>query len=70
MKTCKYCNKEVSDSHYCSAAGRTIHLSDDGDFLTSAVIGYATDNALIGGLLGGDLLGGIVGSVLKDGDLF
>jgi len=42
---------------------------DDGDFLTSAVIGAVTDSALLGGLLGGDIVGGIVGD-LFDGDLF
>jgi hypothetical protein len=43
--------------------------NDDGDFLTSAVIGAVTDSALLGGLLGGDLAGGILGDML-DGDLF
>jgi hypothetical protein len=39
--------------------------SDD-SFGTSAVIGYVTDNAVLGGLLGGSLLGGIVGDMLND----
>lgn len=44
-------------------------LNDTGDFLLSAVIGAATDSALLGGILGGDMLGGVVGDLL-DGDLF
>lgn len=39
-----------------------------GNFILSAVIGFATDSALLGGLLGGDLLGGIMGDII-DGDL-
>jgi len=39
------------------------------DFILSAMIGYATDSALLGGLLGGDMLGGFLGDAL-DGDLF
>ena len=38
-------------------------------FITSAAIGYITDNPLMGGAVGGDMLGGIIGSSL-DGDLF
>lgn len=41
-----------------------------GDFLTSAAIGYATDNALLGGILGGDMAGGIVGDLLSGDGLF
>jgi len=39
------------------------------DFILSALIGFATDSAILGGLLGGDIVGGIVGD-LFDGDLF
>lgn len=35
--------------------------------LASAAIGYATDNAAIGGIIGGDILGGIVGDAMNDG---
>lgn len=64
---CKYCNKSLShldedDEHSCSARGGE-------SFLVSAVIGYFTDSALLGGLLGGNMVGGIVGDLL-DGDLF
>ena len=38
-------------------------------FIASAVIGLATDSAIIGGILGGDILGGVTGDLL-DGDLF
>lgn len=34
---------------------------DDSSFLTSALVGAATDSALLGGLVGGDLLGGMIG---------
>ncbi len=40
--------------------------SNDGDLLTSAAIGYATDSTLLGGLLGGSLLGGLLGDMLND----
>ena len=64
---CKHCNKNLShldedDYHRCSAKGGQ-------EFLVSAVIGYFTDSALLGGLLGGSILGGIIGDVV-DGDLF
>ncbi len=42
---------------------------DSGNFVTSAAIGYITDNPLIGGAIGGSMSGGILGSSL-DGDLF
>ena len=69
MKTCKHCKKQVSGSHYCESAKRTISEDSDGDFLLSAAIGYATNSAIIGGLLGGDMTGGIVGDILNGGDL-
>ncbi len=40
----------------------------DDDFLTSAAIGYAVDDGIIGGLLGGSICGGIVGDMLNDSD--
>ena len=70
MKTCKHCNKDFDSDHYCHAAGRTIDHDDDGDFLLSAVIGYATNSAILGGVLGGDFVGGIVGDILDGGSLF
>jgi hypothetical protein len=36
------------------------------DFLRSALIGYATDSPILGGLGGGNFLGGLVGSSLRD----
>lgn len=71
MKTCKHCNKDFSSDHYCHAAGRTIDYDDDdGDFLLSAVVGYATNSAILGGLIGGSFAGGIVGDILDGGSLF
>lgn len=70
MKTCKHCNRQVTLPHHCAAVNRTINEDDSGDFLLSAVIGYATDSAIIGGLVGGDMVGGIVGDILNGGDLF
>lgn len=58
---------EKSHWMYSSTSGSTSNPS--GDFLTSAVIGAATDSALLGGLLGGDIVGGILGDSL-DGDLW
>lgn len=42
---------------------------ESGNFVTSAAIGYITDNPLIGGAIGGSMSGGLLGSSL-DGDLF
>ena len=52
MKTCKHCNKEFSGPHQCEVANRQIEESDEGDFLTSMVVGAITDNAIIGALVG------------------
>lgn len=71
MPYCKHCNQYVSESassHECPKKG-LLNIDEDNSFLVSAVIGMATDSALLGGLLGGDLLGGIVGDIM-DGDLF
>ena len=68
---CKFCGERVSRSdsfHDCSKRGM-LHVDQDDSFLVSAVIGAATDSALLGGLLGGDIIGGVIGDVL-DGDLF
>ena len=70
MHTCKHCNQRFGDSHYCEVERRTITSDDDGDFLLSAVVGYATNSAIIGGLVGGDMMGGIVGDIINGGDLF
>jgi hypothetical protein len=68
---CKHCEKELDaniKSHNCEKKGLLL-VDEDDSFLVSALIGYGTDSALLGGFLGGDLLGGIVGDML-DGDLF
>lgn len=39
---------------------------DSGDFLTSMSIGYATDNAVMGGVVGGNMTGAIIGEMLND----
>jgi len=69
---CKHCGQTIySSSHHCPQTGKTYSEdSDNGDFLLSAIIGYATDSALLGGLLGGDLGGGMLGDVLNGGSLF
>jgi hypothetical protein len=68
---CKHCGESVSTvrTHYCKKTGKRHDPDDDGDFLTSVLIGFGTDSALAGGLLGGDMIGGVVGDLL-DGDLF
>jgi hypothetical protein len=71
MPYCKHCNEYIQDgqaTHSCPKVG-LLNVSEDNSFLTSAVIGMASDSALLGGLLGGDIAGGIVGDLL-DGDLF
>jgi hypothetical protein len=40
---------------------------EDG-FITSAVVGYATDSALLGVLVGGDITGAILGDLFNDED--
>lgn len=71
---CKHCGETIhswQDEHRCSVTGRTYSKdNDDGDFLLSAIIGYATDSALLGGLIGGDMTGGILGDVFNGGSLF
>lgn len=72
MPYCKHCSEYVSYTetvHYCKEKG-FLNIEDDGSsFLVSAIIGAATDSALLGGLLGGDIVGGALGDLL-DGDLF
>lgn len=70
MPTCKHCNKQVHLPHTCPVAHRTIRSEDEGDFLLSAAVGYATDSAILGALVGGDITGAIVGDVLNGGELF
>lgn len=68
---CKYCGDRISEntiSHNCRKKG-LLKVDQDDSFLVSALIGYATDSALLGGLLGGNLVGGFVGDIV-DGDLF
>jgi len=67
MKTCKHCKKSVTGPHCCEAAGRTVIYEDESNFVLSAAIGHATNNALIGALAGGSIAGGIAGDLLNDG---
>jgi hypothetical protein len=70
MPYCKHCNEFVSasaTSHNCRKVG-LLNVQEDNSFLVSAIIGAATDSAIMGGLLGGDMLGGMIGDLL-DGDL-
>jgi hypothetical protein len=67
----KHCEEYVSNyatSHNCKRKG-LLNIREDDSFLTSTIIGLATDSALLGGLLGGDIVGGMLGDIL-DGDLF
>lgn len=58
------------DYSYNGSSSTSTSSDDSGDFLMSAAIGYATDNAILGGVIGGDIAGGIVGDLLSDGGLF
>lgn len=71
MSKCEKCgNITTGTSRHKCVNGEEKENDDSGDFLTSAVIGAVTDNAIVGGLLGGDMLGGIIGDIFSDGDLF
>lgn len=70
MPYCKHCEEYVSSSrttHDCRKVG-LLNIDEDDSFLVSAIIGAASDSALLGGLLGGDIAGGLLGDIL-DGDL-
>ena len=41
-------------------------VNEQGDFLTSLIVGAATDSFLLGGLIGGSMLGGLLGDSLGD----
>ena len=41
---------------------------DDGNFLTSAAIAYATNSTLLGGVMGGNFAGAMVGDMLNDSE--
>lgn len=70
MKTCKHCQTKVLGPHYCHIKRRIISDESKDDFLISAAVGFALDNAILGGVLGGDMIGGLVGDLLTDGELF
>lgn len=40
--------------------------NSNGDLILSAVVGYATNSFLLGGLVGGSLTGGLLGDVLNN----
>ena len=68
-------SKSSIDDHFKSShktqyrtAKKNWEEDNDGDFLLSAAIGYATNSSVIGGLLGGDFVGGMVGDALNSDD--
>jgi len=65
----KYSYQEYIISRGYAELDEKSNSNESSGFITSAIIGAATNSALLGGLLGGDLMGGIVGD-LFDGDLF
>jgi len=73
MGTCKHCHQTVTGKHDCPVANKVIDTNDpndNGDFVTSMLVGAMTDNAIIGGVIGGSMLGGICGDMMGDGGLF
>lgn len=66
MPTCKFCKKQVDGSHYCSSKGRVVDEVSDSDFILSALIGYATNSTVLGGMIGGDIVGSLIGDLLND----
>lgn len=70
-KKCKHCGETIRNSyHHCSKTNRTYREDDTGDFALSAIVAYATDSAILGGLVGGDIGGAILGDLFNGGDLF
>ena len=56
MAYCKHCGEYVPEDtsvHVCPD-GTEHYPGEDNSFLTSVIIGAATDSAILGGLLGGD----------------
>jgi len=64
-KKCKACGEVWDRDHYCRVAQRTVTY-DDSNFMLSMLVGYATDNAVIGGVVGGSFIGGLMGEGLRD----
>jgi hypothetical protein len=76
---CPVCKNTYSksgiDDHFKSShkaqyktAKKNWEDDNDGDFLLSAAIGYATNSSVLGGLLGGDFVGGMIGDALNSDD--
>lgn len=74
---CDYCSQKGQSKfcNVCTSSDRNRLMNkrrdsddDDGDFLTSAVIGAATGSAIVGAVLGGDMLGSFIGSSLFGDD--
>lgn len=58
------CREEASPEKGDASSG-IAQRRGDGSFVTSAVVGYVTDSAILGGLAGGSFAGGLAGSGLN-----
>lgn len=75
-EACNYCSQkgQLKFCDVCTSSDRNrlmdkrIESDDDGDFLTSAVIGAVTGSTIIGAVLGGDMLGSFIGDSLFGDD--
>jgi len=65
-KVCKHCRKKVTNNHSCSVAGRFVYYDNEGDFMTSFVVGNITEDPIIGTLVGGNALGAIMGASISE----
>ena len=62
-----YIPTKEQPTHYVDRVDRSASSGDDG-FITSAIIGYATNSTMLGTLGGGNLAGAFVGEMLHGDD--
>lgn len=56
------------DDTYMKNYFKQREVSQDDGFINSMVMGYVTDNALLGGVLGGNMMGAMIGDMLNNSD--
>ena len=61
-----YVQTKQQPTHYVEEVDRT--SADDDGFITSMIIGAATDSTLLGAAIGGNVAGAMIGDMLNDSD--